>query len=220
MACRSVDQPFLEYSTPESTPTVTEDQGIIKSTTTERSINLLHLNIRSVRNKANELEALLQEKDVDVLCLTEHWLTDDEAAVFNIDRYELISCFARKQSRGGGSAIFCKPPMNCINDRFSVDLSIESCIEISSIVLKDFNLWLVAVYRPPSADLDRFIEVLDGVIDKIGVDKMIIIVGDFNVHFNTNDRDCARLCDAMGCSGFQPMIEGVTRRNACLDNVF
>lgn len=85
-------------------------------------LNLFHLNIRSARNKSNELEALIHDMDVDVLCLTEHWLKNDESSVFNINGYRLGSCFARKQNKGGGSAIFCKPSVNLLDNKSCVAL--------------------------------------------------------------------------------------------------
>jgi len=42
------------------------------------NLTILHQNICSLRNKVTELEVLLSTelKDVDILCLTEHWQND------------------------------------------------------------------------------------------------------------------------------------------------
>ena len=61
-------------------PQISQDSSQCKmKKTTNISIGLL--NVRSCVNKAKEINALIEEKDLDVLCLTETWLKDGDDPV-------------------------------------------------------------------------------------------------------------------------------------------
>jgi len=74
------------------------------------NLTILHQNICSLRNKVTELEVLLSTelKDVDILCLTEHWQDDQNIHCINIRGFKLISAFCRNSSKDGGSSIYIK----------------------------------------------------------------------------------------------------------------
>lgn len=44
--------------------------------------------------------------DLDILCFTEHLLTDNQTGILNIDHFILVSKFSRFSSTHGGSCIF------------------------------------------------------------------------------------------------------------------
>ena len=71
---------------------------------------VLHQNICSLKNKVTELEVLLSTelKHVDILCLTEHWQSDQNISCINIGGFRLVSAFCRSTSKHGGSDIYVK----------------------------------------------------------------------------------------------------------------
>lgn len=74
-----------------------------------KRLKILHLNIRSLRNKLQYLEAILNEDgcDTDLIAITETWLYKNETEYMNIENYNAIfKC--REDSRGGGLAIYIK----------------------------------------------------------------------------------------------------------------
>jgi hypothetical protein len=71
---------------------------------------VLHHDIQSLNNKIQELVLFLHArgKMVDVLCLTEHWISEDQIKLINLEQYRLISQFCRHNRRDGGSCIFVR----------------------------------------------------------------------------------------------------------------
>jgi hypothetical protein len=53
---------------------------------------IFHQNVQSLNNKKLHIEVLLTgpELDVDVLCITEHWLDEKEIGYYNFDNYSYI----------------------------------------------------------------------------------------------------------------------------------
>jgi hypothetical protein len=56
-----------------------EKEGKIKQKPKPDVVSILHHNVQSINNKLLQLNALLQSElaDVDVLCLSEHWLREE-----------------------------------------------------------------------------------------------------------------------------------------------
>ena len=84
----------------------------------------------------------------------------------------------------------------------------------------DFNLYILTVYRPPKGDFDAFLANIEEILNRLGTNKKIILAGDFNVHFGTNENEAVALCDIMQSFGFKQTINVPTRLLNCLDNIF
>nr|CAI5830341.1 unnamed protein product [Callosobruchus analis] len=76
------------------------------------------------------------------------------------------------------------------------------------------------MYRSPSTCFDTFLESLEGLLTATDACKQIILTGDFNVHFNTTEPYCVRLCDLLGSFDLWPTVFEQTRYHNCLDNIF
>jgi exonuclease III len=65
----------------------------------EFNITVLHHNIQSLNNKILELTVYLHDnkKMVDVICLTEQRMVDDQIKLINLDHYRLKSYFCRNK---------------------------------------------------------------------------------------------------------------------------
>ncbi|CAH1979547.1 unnamed protein product [Acanthoscelides obtectus] len=66
----------------------------------QQDVKILHINVRSVRRKIDELEAFLADENIDVLCLTEHWLTKEEMELVHLQRYMMRGSSERKHFTG------------------------------------------------------------------------------------------------------------------------
>ena len=64
----------------------------MKQKTIPDMVAILHHNVQSINNKLLELNALLQSElaDVDVLCLSEHWLREEYIKLISIDKFKLL----------------------------------------------------------------------------------------------------------------------------------
>ena len=68
----------------------------------------LHINIQSLRQKLNQLDLLLNDASVHLLCLNEHWLNINEVELYVPVNYKLISYYCRPNSNYGGVSIFMR----------------------------------------------------------------------------------------------------------------
>lgn len=101
-----------------------------------------------------------------------------------------------------------------------VNLSVESHCELSAIETQN-NIIIISIYRTPDSDINIFFNTLHQVflLSKIQKNK-VILLGDFNVKFNTNDKDQTNLCDYFKSYNFTQVISEPTRKNNCIDNIF
>lgn len=90
-----------------------------------KGFTVAHLNIRSARNKIDEMNILINKHNIDVLTISESWLNDQIAdPVISIDNY-ISFRQDRKQTdltsnnKGGGLLIY-------VNHQFIVDEFIHS----------------------------------------------------------------------------------------------
>ena len=130
-----------------------------------------------------------------------------------------MSYSARTQCAGGGTAIF----INCIDNldilTGNLNDNIEKCFEYCKVHITDFNLIIVALYRPPSGHFDTFVDALEGVLSRMS-GKRLIFAGDFNIKFGSSDTQETRLLDITLSFGLKPTIFEATRGPSCLDNIF
>jgi exonuclease III len=121
---------------------------------------------------------------LDVLCITEHWLREDQIDYYNFENYSLLSKYCRKNKRHGGSCIYVKSNLEAKPYNLFENMNQEEHFEASMVELTKFNTIIMCVYRTPNSNINTFIEILDTIINNlINKRKSIIIVGDFNIDF-------------------------------------
>jgi len=110
----------------------------------KHTITILHQNICSLRNKTTELEVWLNTElnQVDVICLTEHWLNDQNLIRTNIQNFKLVSSFSRKYRTHGGSCIYVKNNISTKDIDYFTTFGEEINFELSLIELIDFKLYI------------------------------------------------------------------------------
>jgi exonuclease III len=115
----------------------------------ESNITMLHHNIQSLNNKILELTVYLHnnEKLVDVLCFTEHWMVDDQIKLINLDQYRLRSYFCRNIRRGGGVCIFVRDMLRVKQVHYLCGIAQEKSFELAAVELPDTKLVFVCIYR-------------------------------------------------------------------------
>ena len=173
-----------------------------------------------MRYKIGQLEAFLADKKVDVLCVTEHWLNEEEIKRIRIGDFKCIGFYARKEYIGGGTAIFTKSEVEATPIESIKTYNIEKCIETCAIFIKQFNLYVFSTYRPPNGNFDAFHVAMDGMLERVGINKSIAIAGDFNVNFELENHNSVTFEDVLTSNGFVKTNTDPTRSNSCLDNIF
>lgn len=184
---------------------------------------VMFLNVQSLENKILDLEVTLSLSNYDVLCFSEHWLTEDLIMARGLNGYILASAFCRTNLKHGGIALYVS---NALAECYKVVNVSEFCCELHHefvcIVLPKTNLVLVGVYRSPNGDFDLFLSALESLVlhlNRFRSKHHILVGGDFNVDVRKEDHKSSTLQNVLKslnlyCKNFEP-----TRDKACLDNV-
>lgn len=78
---------------------------------TKNELNIIHLNIQSIRNKIDDIEELIlaienkTTKKVHVIALSEIWIYENENKFYNLNGYNAFFS-NRKNDRSGGCCFF------------------------------------------------------------------------------------------------------------------
>ena len=132
------------------------------------------VNVQSVRNKIDHIIEAIISHDLDILILTETWLTTDDKDQFfiralNIKGYKFYS-FPRGNNTGhGGVGIIIRSSINIRSASQCDSTNFENCI--LSLDLKQQRVDLCAVYRPQPSDKNKF--TVNKFIDEFG-DLLVI----------------------------------------------
>jgi hypothetical protein len=141
------------------------------------NLRIAHINVRSLRNKLDEIKILLKVCCLDVLSITESHLDEKIAnQQLNIENYKLARR-DRETGPGGGCIVYvadhiCFNRLKSLETRNIEGLWIKITVNATSIVLG-------TVYRPPSDSnfFNKFYTMLELVWSKF---KNVLIVGDLN----------------------------------------
>lgn len=185
--------------------------------------------MQSVYNKIHLLEAFVQEKpNQHIICILESWLNIDKIKLLKLDGYSMASSFCREKHDGGGVCIFIKETLE-YRERLDINsMSIEMIFEISAIELPKENLLIINLYWPNSKrEIDVFYSCLDKLLTHISTKdstKNVVIGGDFNVDFLSNNNEKNRLSNLMLSHNFHQKVRKPTRvtstSNSCIDLIF
>lgn len=184
-------------------------------------------NVQGLSNKCNIVEDYILDLDIDIFCLVEHWLCQQELDVNSLKNYKLSSSYCRPNRRHGGCAIFVKDnithrPINSVNM-----LSVEMVFEVAASFLVDINTIVVVIYRPnvESKDFKLFIDQMNMLLEHLGTYKAdIILCGDFNIDFRIeNDLHSVLLNSVFSSFNLDIVTKEITRPKpgggSCLDNI-
>ena len=172
------------------------------------------LNAQSARNKTTLLiNDYITSSGIDIACITETWLSNDDAADINIlqDNGYQLSHIPRAKGRGGGVGVLYKSSLKLI----SVKPIHHVDFEAMNITLKQSNqhvLHIILLYRPPTFSANLFLEPFNNMLQEASVlGEHVIISGDFNIHYN-NER-CKVACNLaqlIDQCGFQQSVQSPT----------
>ena len=147
---------------------------------------IAHINVRSIAasSKLQEVNLLLCNGCIDILGITETWLTESHSnAHIQIEGYNLERC-DRKNRTGGGVLFYIKDNIKykLRQDLVIGDSSEMVCIEVQSDT-KQPNSIISCIYRPPNADPVYFENIVNS-IEKISNESGdCITLGDLNYNY-------------------------------------
>lgn len=193
------------------------------------NITILSLNIRSMRNKMEELETLIHNNSADVICISEHWLESSEINRLCIPGISNISIYCRPTHKHGGVAIFAKPHLNIVPLPQLQLICSEFDFECTGCCLKLTNsqILIFSIYRSPNGDVNLFFYNLQETLVKTTKQfptAEIALCGDFNINMLLKSTAQTRLLDMIESFNMIASINTRTRTlgnsSTLLDNIF
>lgn len=187
-------------------------------------LNILYINIRSLRNKVSDLVDIIQTSKniLHVIVLTETWIYSNEVNYFDIPSYSAAhSC---RNTRGGGACIYVRNGLEySIND---INIPFIGC-NIVSVYLPEQKIYVYGLYRPPQNKFSDFIGDFDKLLDK--QNKACILIGDINLNLLNNTQHTTEYVNTIQMNGFQVQntltieqatrISGSTKTASILDHI-
>jgi exonuclease III len=192
-------------------------------------VSIFHQNVQSIKIKLLELNVILQTEleEVEVLCLSEHWMREEYIKFISIDEFKLTSNFSRSKSIHGGSCIYVKHYLQTREVNYIKGISKEKDFEMSAVGIMDNDLIVVCVYRcmyrSTNGDLYIFLSSLESVIQKVKVrKKQLIRCGDWNINFMQESRRLSNVQELLSLHNLVNTVRSptqVTRNTASLTDV-
>ena len=148
------------------------------------------LNARSVNSSAGIIAQHLLNFDLDLLAVTESWLTSDSGddILRGICPEGYLSLHRpRLERRGGGLALIYRSTIHPrILDVPFIPTSFE-CL-VSTFSINSSAILLVLIYRPPNSSQTSFLTEFGQFLDHlIGMRGNLLILGDFNIHVDNRN---------------------------------
>lgn len=144
------------------------------------------INIRSIRNKTDELFLFLEELGFPPLvAVTEHWLEVNEP--FFVEKYTTIARYDRPSSAHGGTLILSRNNDFSLITKYDFLLN-EAFFEFSIVYNKNLYLYIICIYRSPDSPVELFFQNLLNLLDDLPHKSRKILCGDFNINY---DAACA-----------------------------
>lgn len=141
----------------------------------KNQLNVLYINIRSMKNKLEDIDYLLKtsDKEIHVIALTETWLYPNETSFFNIPNY--VAVHDCRDTRGGSVAIYLK--QNITYNQVTAPI-IDHC-NIVGVNLLNYKLRIFVIYRSPSSNVQQFIDAFEDLLDN--QKSRCVVIGDINL---------------------------------------
>ena len=165
-------------------------------------LNIGQSNVNALTRKLPHVHQFLNHHDVDIMCITETHLLRSmpdsfiDLAGYRVVRNDTVGTFAKH-----GVCIYVNSKVKCEN----VNVNCPNC---AAIHLTELNVYVVAVYRPPSSSPDSD-KCLHEFLNSFCLEREVVILGDFNLPSlsweSSNPSSCATVCDTQFFNTFNSL---------------
>jgi hypothetical protein len=176
--------------------------------------------MQSIRNKKLELEHFCESENVDIICICEHWLLDEEIELYTPRGYVPGSFFCRNVKKNGGVGIFVKQGIifkKIKMEKFCNELDLElSCIKL----IKE-NIVIISMYRSPKGNLEFFFPNFELAVKSImNKGSSVAICGDYNIEMlDVKEQKSIDFLNLLRSLNLSCSVRAPTRGNSCIDNI-
>ena len=157
------------------------------------TLNIGHINIRSLRHKLCEVESIMIEQQLDILAVSETWLDNSVSdlevhirgtILYRRDRPCMTSCSCLTAcgpcKKGGGVCLYVKETLRVsLDERYSHDALELLCIRCTP--QRGSEILIGCIYRPPGQSVDYW-DSLAAAVDCADCEELYLL-GDLNVNF-------------------------------------
>lgn len=184
----------------------------------------LSLNIQGLKNKISVLESFISNiKNLYFICITEHWLTQNEISVCSPNGYYCASASCRIDHIRGGSLIY-------VHSKFQsrpLDVTcfyIEFHFEVTAVFIDELKLIVTTIYHSTAGDPIIFLETLEKYLLYLSQwpSYNSVITGDLNYNFDITKgkKTVKTFINLLRQNNFYCYNYNPTRGSNCLDNLF
>ena len=189
------------------------------------NLNIIHQSIQCLANKILSLDNVPISKNYncDILLLTRVWQNSDQLSAVKLSNFILKDSFCRKTLKHGGVALYMNTFFRSNTITHPVNEFCEGVLECCCVELTYYKTFIVVMYRPPSEDFNLFLNLCNGLLNKLySTDKSIIIGGDFNINFLNHSTNLSLFKDLLLCFDLHTTANSPIRvtsfSSTCLDN--
>ena len=198
-----------------------------------KGFKLLHMNVRSLTKKMDQIRVMLHDLNIDIITLSETWLNEavnsKTVALQDYTLYRQDRNFkAVTKKRGGGLLTYIRSELAADSESLDDYNTSNGDMEAQwSIIYRPHckNVVICNVYRPPTGNLDKAVKYLDDRLKLFELDKVeVFVMGDMNVNYqNKLSKDFKKLNFFIKSNGLTQEIMNSTRNsdktNSLLDLV-
>ena len=189
---------------------------------TSSGVKAAVINCRSVKNKSAALVDHIIDSNLDIIALTETWLSTDDRDQRIIGEitppgYNFLQV-PRLGKKGGGVAVLCRDNFK-IQMKPSFKAKSFECMEVS-ITAISVTVKLIVIYRiPPNMKnglkKSSFAHEFADMLEKVSIEPgKLLITGDFNIHWdNVNSAETKDISDLLSSYNLQQHVSESTHRD-------
>lgn len=189
----------------------------------KKLLNVLHINIRSIKKNFDELLLFLEGFQVhfcDIIVLSECFRLQS-AACFNLPDYNTYyNC--SDINRNDGVIVLIRSELNVQVDNIKLRFS-NVCVTMINLVVNNLTIGVSAVYRSPQTSVHSFVNDIDDFIPRYLNKNIEILIGDINIDLLDVDNCVTNdYLATLHSHGFMSYINTITRpqSRSCLDHIF
>ena len=205
-------------------------------------LQILSLNIRSLRKNWDTFLVILEESDTcwDLILISEINIKNNETMFYNLNDYTAVWKTREETKRGGGLVMFVK---NTYLDSMTNKISNIEGNEMIELVIEKSNkkFVFIGVYRQPSTDIKKFIKGISSKLKEWSKHDEVYWLGDINIDILDNRGDSMekkykkyqntminQYENLLAVNGFEKKIGTVTREEvkgtrvtkSCIDHIY
>lgn len=173
-----------------------------------------------------ELEEIVKEnEDIGIMCITEHWKSEDQLLNYALPNFKLMAKFCRNEGEHGGVAMYVRNDIQAKERKEICKISKKGKFECAGVEynLKEATFVCITIYS--NGDTELLKEKLSPIMDGLTRDHIdIIVTGDFNVNMMGNNSRKSELLNFFSTYNIKQTIFEPTRTtetsSTCIDGIY